>query len=197
MKKVKLLRAAAVTVLGLSLGAGVASAAPGDASLTDTGPNSRNTVRFTNDQDVRVRNDNHVSLWNNNPQRASSGDATVWNNTTGGGATSGGASNDSMMSVNATLDNSASAAALGGTDGTSDWTASMDTTGPNSNNSITFHNDTDVSVHNDNDVHITNNNWQSAYTGDARVSNNTTGGDATSGDASNIGTMDVTLNITN
>jgi hypothetical protein len=196
MKKIKLLRAAAVAVLGLSLGAGVASAAPGDASITNTGPDSVNTVRFNNDRDVRIRNDNDLSLRNNTPQRAESGDATVRHNTTGGDATTGAASNDSLMRVNATIDNS-STAALSGGNGSGSATGTIDTTGPDSVNRITFNNSSDVNVNNDNDVNITNNNRQTAETGNARVSGNTTGGNATSGDASNISTLDVTLKITN
>lgn len=198
MKKIKLLRVAAITVFGLSLGAGVASAAPGDATIDNTGPDSYNTVRFETDRDVDVDNDNEVRVRNYNPQTASSGDARVRHNTTGGDATSGDAENDSLMRVRASIDNSsATAAALGGGDDNGSWSGSISDTGPDSTNRITFDSDVDVDVDNDNDVSVSNHNSQSAHTGDASVSDNTTGGDATTGSASNISTTDVTIEITN
>lgn len=198
MKKIKLLRAAAVTVLGLSLGAGVASAAPGDATIENTGPDSYNSVRYESDRDVDVDNDTDLRVRNHNPQRASSGDATVRHNTTGGDASTGAASNDSLLRVNASVDNSSSsAAALGGGNGGGSWSGTIDTTGPDSTNRITFDSDVDIDVDNDTDINVSNYNHQSAYSGDARVSGNTTGGNATTGDASNISTTDVILNVTN
>lgn len=198
MKKTKMLRAAAVTVLGLSLGAGVASAAPGDATIENTGPDSYNRVDFDSDRDVDV--DNRTDLWlkNHNPQHASSGDAKVRHNTTGGDASTGDAENDSLMRVRATVDNSnATSAATGGGNGGGEWSGTLDTTGPDSTNVIEFDSDVDIDVDNDTDISIWNDNHQSAYTGDARVSGNTTGGNATTGNASNIHTTDITLEVTN
>ena len=197
MKKLKLLRAAAVTVLGMSLGAGVASAAPGDASIENTGFDSYNRVEFDWDRDVDVDNDTDLDVRNHNPQRASSGDASVRHNTTGGDASTGDASNDSLLRVRATIDNSgSSAAAVGGNDN-GGWTGGIDTTGADSTNVIDFDSDVDVDVNNDTDIDVTNYNHQSAYTGDARVTGNTTGGNATTGNASNISTTDVIIEVTN
>jgi hypothetical protein len=74
---------------------------------------------------------------------------------------------------------------------------SIDTTGPDSHNVIINKNSDRLRIHNDNDVNLTNSNDQHAYTGDAKVSHNTTGGDATSGDASNSNSLDATVNVDN
>ncbi|MEO5499670.1 MAG: hypothetical protein ABIR46_04180 [Candidatus Saccharimonadales bacterium] len=199
MKKLQTLRIAAVTVLGLGLGAGVASAAPGDASIDNTGPDSYNSVRSENDVDVDVDNDNDVDVKNRSDQRADSGDATVRHNTTGGDATSGDAMNDNWTRVSAEIDNSGSAAVVAGAvgGGGGSWSGSIDTTGPDSHNTISFENDVDVDINNDNNIDVDNDSDQNAYSGDARVSGNTTGGDATSGDATNINTTEVSIKVTN
>lgn len=192
-----MLRVAAITVLGLSLGAGVASAAPGDGSIDNTGPDSNNQITFNNDTDVDVDNDNDVRVRNHNPQDADSGDARVHHNTTGGDATSGDATNDSLLRATVRLSNTGAGVAALGNGGNGGSTGSIDTTGPDSNNQITFNNGFDVDVDNDNDVTVENWNDQDADSGDATVSDNTTGGNATSGDASNISTTEVTVEVNN
>jgi len=197
MKRIKLIRVAAITVLGLSLGAGVASAAPGDATIENTGFDSYNRVDFDWDRDVDVDNDTDVDLRNNNPQHASSGDASQRHNTTGGDAGTGDTSNTSTFRVNAAINNSgSSAAALGGNDN-GGWTGGIDTTGADSRNVIDFNSDVDVDVDNDTDIDVTNNNHQSSRSGDARVTGNTTGGNATTGNASNTSTTEITIEVTN
>jgi len=196
MKKAKMLRVAAVTVLGVSLGAGVASAAPGDGSIDNTGPDSSNVITFNNDTDVDVDNDNDVDVDNDSDQDADSGDARVHHNTTGGDASTGDAMNDNLFRATVRLNNSgAGLASLNGGDGGS--TGSIDTTGPDSTNTITFNNGLDVDVDNDNDVDIDNDSDQDADSGDAWVNDNTTGGNATTGNATNVNTTEVTVEITN
>jgi len=73
--------------------------------------------------------------------------------------------------------------------------SSVTTEGPNS--PIRIHARNHQTVRNDNDVRVDSDNHQSAYTGDARVRNNTTGGDATSGMARNSNTVDTTVRINN
>lgn len=196
MKRAKMLRVAAITVLGLSLGAGVASAAPGDGSVSNTGPDSDNVITFNNNTDVDVDNENDVDVDNDTDQDADSGDATVRRNTTGGNATSGDTMNDSLLRGTIRINNSGAGLASlnGGDDGS---TGSIDTTGPDSNNRITFNNGFDVDVDNDNDVNIDNDVDQDADSGDARVTRNTTGGDATSGSATNVNTTEITVEVTN
>lgn len=197
MKSQKLLRVAAVTVLGLSLGAGVASAAPGDGSIENTGPDSHNWVSFDSDMDVDVDNDTDVDVDNDTDQDADSGDAKVHDNTTGGDATSGDAMNDNSTSVHASVNNSgASAAALGGGGGGS-WSGSIDTTGPDSWNKIDFDSDVDIDVDNDTDIDVDNDTDQDARSGDASVYHNTTGGSATTGNAVNTNSTEVVIEVTN
>jgi len=197
MKRTKALRVTALAVLGLSLGATVASAAPGTGVIDTTGPDSHNEIVFDGGNDVDVDNDNDVSVDNDTDQDAYTGDAKVFDNTTGGDAASGSAMNDNMFRANLSIDNSGSSAAAldfggnGGNEGT------IETTGPDSWNEITFDNGSEVNVDNNNDVNVDNNTDQHASSGDAKVFNNTSGGDATSGDASNVNTTEVTVSIKN
>lgn len=196
MKRTKMLRVAAVTVLGLSLGAGVASAAPGNGSVTNTGPDSDNIITFNNMSSALVSNTNGVTVTNTNPQAAVTGAAAVTDNTTGGGAASGDATNDSMLRGSLRISNvSAGAAALNS--GGSASTGSISTTGPDSTNVITFNNSDTSTVANTNTLLVSNVNTQTASSGAAVVDHNTTGGSATSGDASNVSTVDLTVEVNN
>lgn len=76
-------------------------------------------------------------------------------------------------------------------------TATLKNTGPYSTNDVSFSNTNTTTVSNTNDVKVTNDNPQFAKSGDATVSNNTTGGNATSGAATNTSDTDMTVNITN
>lgn len=194
----KLLRGTAVTVFSLGLGAGVVSAAPGTGTISGpTGPDSNNQVTF-NTSDVRsVSNSNRVNLRNSNPQDARTGDAKASHNTTAGATRSGDAMNDSLLRVNASINNAASSAAAVQNTGGAQSGSITGATGPDSNNQVTFNGGSTVSVSNNNDICISNNNEQSASSGRAEVSGNTTGGSATSGNASNVSTTEVTLSLTN
>ncbi len=192
----KLLRYAAVAVMGLALSTGVAGAA--SSSIDTTGPDSTNKVEFKNRHYTRVTNNNDLSATNNNPQSAYTGDADVKKNTTGGDATTGNAKNDSLLSVDANVDNSGSLCdCLGGNGSGHDDEGTIENTGPDSYNSIKFNNESTVKVTNNNHIAVTNNNSQKASTGDASVYKNTTGGNATSGDAENISTTELSLTVTN
>lgn len=59
------------------------------------------------------------------------------------------------------------------------------TTGPGSQNDVQLTNKNEVTINNQNDIQVTNSNYQSAKTGSASVSGNTTAGDAMSGAATN------------
>lgn len=191
----RILRFTAVVATGASLSTGFVSA--NSASIDMTGPNSRNRVEFRNSDRRKVDNNNTIGLRNNNPQRAYSGDVKVKHNTTGGSANSGDATNDSLLRATLNLNNSsASSAALSGGNGGSN-SGTIDTTGPSSHNTILFNDSSRVRVTNNNNIQIENNNDQEAVSGDAKVKGNTTAGDATSGNASNVSTTEVNLNITN
>jgi len=190
----KLLRASAGIVVGLSLTGGVAAAQSGD--LSNTGPDSHNTIKFSNSQHTDVDNHNQLSASNDNDQSAYSGDASVKHNTTGGDATSGDASNDNSFDASVTVDNSGSCGCGSGS-ALGDPSASIDTTGPDSRNEVKFENNVRTSVDNYNNISVHNDNDQHASTGDASVRDNTTGGNATSGSASNTNSSSVTLSVSN
>lgn len=189
----KLLRLFAVVVTGLSLTTGIAAASSG--SIGTTGPDSRNSVESRSEDKRRVDNNNNIRVKNHNPQEATSGDATADRNTTAGGATTGEAENDSLLRASISLTNSG--AMNGAGNGGQSHTGTINNTGPDSHNTIRFNNSSDVRVNNNNNVTVENYNHQQASSGTAVVSRNTTGGSATSGNASNISTNDVTVNVTN
>lgn len=87
-----------------ALGCGCANG-DDDASIENTGPNSRNKVVFKNNSRVDVNNDTDVDLNVDVNQNARSGDASVYYNTTGGNATSGNASNSSSSSFSISVTN--------------------------------------------------------------------------------------------
>ncbi len=191
----KTLRLAAISVMALSFTTGVAAASSG--TIGTTGPDSYNSIRHESSTERRVENRNDVDVENDNPQDARSGRARVSNNTTGGNASSGDATNDSLLRATIRLNNSGSAdAAVSGLSGTNN-TASINNTGPDSYNRVSFENRSRVNIENDNDVQVRNDNEQNATSGSARVSGNTTGGSATSGNASNISTTETVIEITN
>lgn len=193
--KRRLLRFVAAAVTALSLTTGVAAANSG--SIDTTGPDSHNAVEFKNRHELRVKNNNNATVANSNPQTATTGDAKVRRNTTGGDAETGEAANDSLLSVSATLDNSSGTDCACNGSHNGDDEGTIDNTGPDSFNEIVFDNKSEVKIENNNNITVSNSNTQTATSGDARVTRNTTGGDATSGDASNISTTEVTLDITN
>lgn len=67
--------------------------------IKNTGPHSENEVDAKISSEVKIENENDLSVVNNNTQNATSGSAEVEGNTTGGSATSGNASNASTTSV--------------------------------------------------------------------------------------------------
>lgn len=196
MKKQLIRLGTASTMAGLILGT-AAVAGASTASIDTTGPDSHNSVEWKNKLSFDLRNDNDIHVTNNNPQSASSGKVEVEHNTTGGDATSGGAANDSSLDASVAINNSGSNWADMFSGGMASDDASIYKTGPDSHNMIEFNNEAKIEVDNDSDVTITNNVNQKATSGSAEVSGNTSGGDATSGDASNTSSSTFTLDITN
>jgi len=190
MKK-QLIRAAATTALGLSLTTGFAA-----ADISGTGPSSHNSVKSEITNTAHVKNNNNLGVSNSNSQSATSGKAKTSHNTTGGDATSGDASNSNDFSASATVDNSGLWSANWNM-GSGGATGDISNTGPNSNNTISSKVKNELKVTNNNNVSVTNTNSQSASTGSAEVSGNTTGGSATSGSASNSTSSTVDLSVTN
>lgn len=74
-------------------------------SLTNTGPDSTNTINASNNFSYKEVNNSDVKVTNDNHQRASSGDATVSGNANGGSAGSGQASNQNSSSTSVSIEN--------------------------------------------------------------------------------------------
>src|SRR5580704_11398501 len=111
MNKLLIVRAAATTALALSLTAGVAAA---DASVSNTGFSSHNSVSSKVDNSQQVQNENSADLGNQNSQNANSGKADTSKNTTAGDATSGDVTNTNGLNVGATIDNTGADSGLAG-----------------------------------------------------------------------------------
>lgn len=197
--KVRKTATAVATSLGLVVGfAALAGAAP-VSTIDTTGPDSFNKVKNTLWVDVDVTNHNNLTAHNTNHQSAWTGSAVVNDNTTGGSARSGSASNANSFSASATVNNSGSSAGLGSISGMLGGSAnsSISNTGPDSLNKVTNKATVNVDINNTNNLHVTNNNTQTATSGSAAVTHNTTGGDAVSGNASNTASSNVTFSVTN
>ena len=190
---------AGVLSLGLVIGlSGFAGATTG--TIDTTGPGSDNRIESDTSYRVDVDNDNNLKVYNDNDQKAWTGDAEVEMNTTGGDAETGAAWNDNAFDAEVVVDNSASVAgALGGVGGggTTEHEATIENTGPYSDNKVEFESRTNIDIDNNNDLYVHNDNNQYASSGDAEVKYNTTGGNATTGDATNSNSTSVRFEVTN
>lgn len=194
MKK-QLIRATAVTVLGLSLTTGLAAA----GSIDTTGPNSNNDIRSSYDARADVRNNNNLRVDSTTDQFAQSGDATTRTNTDGGDAETGDAENDAEMDASVEVSND-SAADLGSSFGAGagdGGDASIENTGPRSDNTVRSDTTLRYNVENNNNLTVNNDVVQTAVTGDADVRNNTEGGSATTGDARNSSSSSFSFTVRN
>lgn len=190
MRKSLLIRFGASALLSATLGVGLVHAAGGN--IENTGPHSNNQIQFRGQSSFRESNNTNVSVDNHNYQSARSGDAVVRGNTYGGNATSGDASNYNTTSTNVST----------GSTGVNyvaperhDVSATISDTGPHSNNQIGVSDRNTVNISNHNSVNVSNSNYQTARSGNAIVSGNTYGGNATSGDASNYNSTSTNVNV--
>jgi hypothetical protein len=190
----KLLRLAAVAVLGLSLTSGAVWA--DTATVGTTGPGSVNQVQFNSHTSTRVSNDSSAHIRNNSPLRSVSGSANVSGNTTGGNATSGPAATDSLFTAQVAVDTSGAGCGCATTGSAAGDTGTVTNTGPGSTNTIQFSDSSRTSVRNNSHASVTNNSPLRSVSGSANVSGNTTGGNATSGPATAVSTTDVVINVT-
>jgi hypothetical protein len=85
-------------------GSGGDMSAP-DATISDSGRNSDNTIKFTNEVKTTVNNDTNVCVTNTNDQDATSGDANVHNNDDVGNVSTGSASNTNSTSFSVSVTN--------------------------------------------------------------------------------------------
>jgi hypothetical protein len=186
----------AITSLGMVIGlSGLAGATSGTIGLT--GPHSNNQITSTLNRNAVLTNTNTLGIDNWNDQDAHSGNASVDCNTTGGSAVTGAASNFNSTNTNLSVVNGAGGAGLGAWFAPSSNFASINTTGPKSNNQVTFTENANLVVTNTNTVSVTNHNDQDARSGNARVSGNTLGGSAITGNASNSNQTSTSVNIAN
>lgn len=199
MKKVDIKKLAGVGTLSVGLVLGLSGFAGAlDGTIDTTGPDSTNEIKYDADVDFDHDNNNTLDLTNETNQDAASGDAKAKHSTTAGDAETGEAMNENSVSADIVVENSSSTAwSGGGLVGAHDVTATIENTGPNSDNTVDYDYDLDVDTENNNNVNISNQTNQTATSGDAEVSNNTTGGNAVSGSASNTSSSTFSIHISN
>ena len=195
MKKT-LYRAAAATVLGLSLTTGIAAA---QSINNGNGVDSWNTVRSSVHNDQYTHLNNNLGVHNATWQASQTGDATSAKNTTSGGASTGAATNSTSFAVAANVNNSAasSSAWMAGAGAGSTSGSISNGNGADSSNLVSSRVENKVVTNVDNNICVTNETNQTSVSGDAKVYENTTAGSATTGAASNTSNTTVTLNVTN
>ena len=74
-------------------------------SISNTGPNSSNSINATNNFNYTAVNNNNVGVTNSNTQTSTSGSSSVSNNTNAGSAQSGNADNHNSESTWVTINN--------------------------------------------------------------------------------------------
>jgi len=191
LSRLGLATASAVSVIGIAA-TGIASA----GSINWTGPGSFNTIHTSFVNNHKIRNNNNVWLSNHNFQFAKTGNAKVLCNTHGGSALTGDASNWNQTNQKVWLSNNSGGGSWSGWGGGFGG-SSISNTGPKSFNSIRTTVSNNSRVTNNNNVSVSNSNNQTARTGNATVSFNTFGGDATTGNAMNSNNTDQSVSVTN
>lgn len=162
-----------------------------DTLIASTGPNSNNVVNGNHNLDVAVDSTANRTINNAVNATAGTGNALLNNNTTAGSATTGQAQTTTntmnVVGQNITGKNGllVFVNVLGKWVGmvVGPANATINNTGPNSNNTIDGNSNQSVSVNANENSLINNNINVNAQSGDATVSNNTSAGNARSGDA--------------
>jgi hypothetical protein len=200
MKKQNIKRTigAALASLGLVVGLSGGMVGAQMGTIDTTGPDSENEIQYETKTEVDIDNDNDLTASNSNSQSADTAEAEVEDNTTGGDAETGSASNKSSFTAKVSVDNSAAAEFVADMDlGGVDFDASIENTGPDSENEVSVESELEIDIENDNNLSVVSTNTQTATSGDAEVDGNTTGGDAITGDASNESSTSITFEVTN
>jgi hypothetical protein len=189
----KVIVATAVCFAGLS---GVAAA---QATIEQTGPGSDNQVKIKNIVVCKTVNKNNIVTLNLTAQKSKTGKAKVKWNTTGGSAVSGSALNANATTTSTDVTNNSANGECGcGCVGEAGLQGgSISDTGPWSWNNIYGLNVNKQTTINNNNILVGNATFQYAGSGDALVIGNTTGGDATSGNASNTNSTSITVTVSN
>lgn len=194
--KIKKTISAGLISLGLVVGmTGLAGAMSG--TIGTTGPDSYNEIENRISREVEIENENDLRVNHVNLQRSETGEAEVEDNTSAENVGTGSAANISglLVDVEITNDSSAIGEMLAGPEESNE--GEIQTTGPESRNEIEFSSRTNIEVENENDLHINTFNVQTAISGDAEVEDNTTAGDAITGDASNESSVSMSFIIAN
>lgn len=152
-------------------------------AINQTGPDSNNSISRSLIDNCSVTNNNNLNASNRGNQTANSGDTEVTGNTTAGGGetTTGDASNANSFNGAVNIENNAPSVSMPAPVST----ATISNTGPGSSNALSTSYSTTTTVTNNNNVSVSNSNGQTAKSGDATVSHNTTAGSVTTGNASN------------
>lgn len=180
------------------------------AVIAATGPNSNNQIQSSGNTTANITVNDNKTIHNAIATTAGSGNATVANNTKAGSATTGSAQSNVVLLNFTGKKVVAKNAMLVFVNVMGSWvglifdapvgTNAVVATGPNSNNVITDDRNLDLDVTVDATSLIDNDVTVSAHSGDAEVSNNTTGGDARTGDArvgvNILNMIDSELNVT-
>lgn len=194
--KIKRTISAGLISLGLVAGmTGLVGATSG--TIETTGPDSTNEIEDHISQEVEVKNDNDLRINNMNLQRAETGEVEAEHNTTADDAETGSAENATSLEVDVEIDNGGSGIGVAIVDPETSNEGGIETTGPESHNEVEFSSKTEIEIKNENDLHINTFNAQTAISGDAEVEQNTTAGDAVTGDASNDSSVSMSFTIAN
>lgn len=199
--KIKKTLGAGLISLGLVAGmSGFASALVNEdgilGEISTTGPDSVNIIKDKTSNEVEAENENEIEIGNMNKQFSKSNEAEAEENTTAGDAESGMAKNTNKLEAMVEITNTTPSIA-GADDLAEGIGGTIDTTGPDSFNKVEYSTKTEIEVENENEIEIHNFNTQTAISGEATVEDNTTGGNATSGDAINENLVSMTFKITN
>lgn len=173
-----------------------------DPSITNAGPNSTNTIDQTVNNNGTFNGFFNATISNNSTSHATSGNALVSNNTSGGGASSGNASGlVNILNLLQSNWNPQNLPTLFNANINGNVTGDLildpniiNHTGPGSNSSIDTQTNNNLTINSDANGTINNDITLDAVSGKAGVSGNTTGGDATSGDASVVANLINVLN---
>lgn len=150
-----------------------------------TGPNSNNTCTRDLLKKVKLKVNNSGNVTHHILSWTSTGNNTSDNNTNGGGVNAGAASGTVMKVASLNTGD----VTMSQTDPAVEDQGLNDTTGPSSNNTVTFNTTKKMKVQLDNSGNITQNATVVVRSGSNSSSNNTLGGMVTTGDA----TSDVTI----
>lgn len=193
MKKTTLYRAAAATVLGLSLTTGVAAA--DTTNISHTGYKSLNIGATLTNSSTHTTVSNDIGTGTTASQMSMSGAATVQHNKKGGSATTGSNNNTGSVMSTTTVTNTAPAASP--MPAASSNTTDVTHTGPKSFNLGVTATNNSVNTSDTNTVTTVNDVSQMSASGDATVQNNKNGGSATTGASSNNLVVTNSTTVTN